>query len=90
MALNKKDLAESLYTAEIDGTALTASAKAKVKKKCDAIAAAIDLYVKEIEVASRIMPLSIDTVGSPAAQKGPPLPVEISSIPGKVKWIRAI
>jgi hypothetical protein len=79
MALNKEDLSKSLYNAEIEGTELTQKAKDKIKKKCEAIASAIDVYVKKIEVKTQIMPGSINTVGSPAAQAGPAVIVELSS-----------
>lgn len=79
MALDKSKLANELYDAETAGVDITPDAKSKVEKKCKAMADAIDQYVKSISVTSQIQPASIDTIGSPSAQKGPLAPVSISS-----------
>ena len=62
-----------------------ASEKAKSltpKQVAEKMATAIENYVKSGKVKSTILPTSINTIGTPTAQKGPLKAVEIS---GKIE-----
>lgn len=85
MALDKNKLSNDLFKAETAGITMTPAAKSGVEKKCKAIADAIDKYVKSMTVTSQIQPQSIDTIGSPSAQKGPVVSVEITSKKGGIE-----
>lgn len=71
MALVKQTLIDALFAAETDGVELTKDAKTKIKTKCEAIASAIDDYIKSADVLIDVYPgIPVVTAGSPSAQKG--------------------
>ena len=70
MALDKDTLSKALFDAFTSNTELTDSAKKETKAKCNAIAAAIDSFVKSahVTVVTTFEPGQINVSGSPAAQ----------------------
>jgi hypothetical protein len=71
MALVKQKLVDAFIAAETDGVKLTKDAEKKVKAKCEAIAAAIDEYIKSADILVEVYPgIPVSTAGTPAAQTG--------------------
>ena len=77
MALVKKKLVDALFEAETKDVSLTKEAETKVKAKCEAIADAIDDYIKSADVLIDVYPgIPVTTAGlgvapgAPAAQAG--------------------
>lgn len=71
MALDPTKLSGSLFDAFSKNTVLTESASEELKTKCDAIAAAIDTFVKSADVLVDVYPgIPVATAGTAAAQTG--------------------
>jgi len=71
MALVKQKLIDALFDAETKDVDLTKEAKAKVKSKCEAVAAAIDEYIKSADILIDVYPgIPVTTVGTAASQAG--------------------
>ena len=71
MALVKKKLSDALYAAETSGVTLTKDAEKKVKSKCEAIASAIDDYIKSADILIDVYPgIPVITAGSAVSQAG--------------------
>ena len=71
MALVKKRLVDALYAAETSGVTLTKDAEKKVKSKCEAVASAIDEYIKSADILIDVYPgQPVTTAGTAVAQTG--------------------
>lgn len=72
MALDKGKLSKDFFDALSKNTVLTGKAKAELQAKCDAMAAAVDDFVKSVEVTVEVPSgsIAVSTVGSAAAQSG--------------------
>ena len=71
MALNKDQLSKDFFDAFAKNTELTKEATAELEAKCNAMAAAIDAFVKSADILVDVYPgIPVATAGSPAAQTG--------------------
>ena len=71
MALDKSKLAKDFFNAFAKNTELTKEAKAELEAKCDAMASAVDAFVKSADILIDVFPgIPVATAGSPAAQTG--------------------
>ena len=70
MALDKSSLAKEFFNAFSSNTELTEEAKTELKTKCDAMATAVDNFVKSahVTVITTFQPGQINVAGAPTAQ----------------------
>ena len=78
MSLDFQGLKDDLLAAFTLGEEINPDSEQLLLDQMEAIARAIETYVKSGEVKSTILPLSINTAGAATAQKGPPEMVAIS------------
>tara|TARA_B100000212_G_C27083974_1_gene409340 strand:- start:89 stop:322 length:234 start_codon:yes stop_codon:yes gene_type:complete len=70
MALVKQKLIDALFAAETADVKLTKEAETKVKSKCEAVASAIDDYIKSADVDTEVNGITATQIGPQKLTEG--------------------